>query len=128
MKKMNQMGADASHSSTTKVKIMAAYPTDFNSNEPNQLEMVKPEKKKGRKKKKANDLESVNGLPQQSSIDGDSLDYQHNMQTTNSMAAGGYDSRSALNQTPQGALDVDMAEENRNDSPFPPVKGNNSKP
>ena len=57
------MGADASHSSTTKVKIMAAYPTDFNSNEPNQLEMVKPEKKKGRKKKKGNDLESVNGLP-----------------------------------------------------------------
>ena len=30
IKKMKQMGADASHSSTTKVKIMAADPTDFN--------------------------------------------------------------------------------------------------
>ena len=35
MKKMKQMGADASHSSTTKIKVMAAEPTDFNSIAPN---------------------------------------------------------------------------------------------
>ena len=63
MKKMNQRGADASHSSTTKVKIMAADPTDFTSIGPlNQMEMVKPEKKKGRKKKNG---DGTDRIPQQ---------------------------------------------------------------
>ena len=75
MKKMKNMGADASHSSTTKVKIMAADPLDFNPIEPPQIEMAQPEKKKSRKKKKKGDVESMNGIPQHSSVSADSLDY-----------------------------------------------------
>ena len=44
------------------------------------------------------------------------------------MAAGGYDSKSALNPPPQGAIDAETAEENKNDSIFPPLDLNNNKP
>ena len=79
--------------------------------------MVKPNKKKKNHKVRIEPPSSA-AMPKPFFGNGNTPDfYQQNLQQNNSLPAGGYDSQSALNQTPQGAaISNSTFEENKDSS------------